>query len=116
MPRWLFFAPLAALVMAVAALGLRQGYVRATLTETDVINRYAAQYLQEAGPGAALTDCLARPGQRAGVWLVVICTAPAQAGSYAYYVNRLGALEFRAGPEAQEAPGAAPELGERNRT
>ena len=51
----LWWLPLGAFVLFWAALGLRWGWIVATTTETEVIETYAARYLQdraEAGTGA----------------------------------------------------------------
>ncbi|KUF09105.1 hypothetical protein [Pseudoponticoccus marisrubri] len=93
MPRWLWFAPLAVLLVAVALFGFRQGWIVANLTETDVIEAMAARYLAEAGPQARASDCVARPGRE--VWLVVACGGP---GMWEYRVDRLGRLKERFGP------------------
>lgn len=94
MPRWLWWAPFALLTVAGAIYVFRLGVIAATLTETDVINRYAALYLEEAGAEARLQDCHARPGQEAtGIWIVVVCVGPD--GPRSFHVNRFGGLEYR---------------------
>ncbi|MCV3272493.1 hypothetical protein [Roseobacter sinensis] len=90
MPRWMWFAPLALLILAGAVWAFRWGWIAATITETDVITSYAQRYLKEAGADAQLTDCAARPGRQAGVWLVVRCLGPG--GRYDYPVDRFGRL------------------------
>ncbi|MEM8577650.1 MAG: hypothetical protein AAGF60_07340 [Pseudomonadota bacterium] len=87
----MWWLPFGGLLAAVAVLGLRYGGQAAALTETDVINTYAARYVAAQGEGARLTDCVARPGQ-GEVWLVVSCTAPGGTPIYDYHVNRFGAL------------------------
>ena len=71
--RWMWWAPLGLLLLVVALLGLRWGSVVAALTETDVINHYAARYVAEGPEGAQETDCVARPDARGDVWLIVSC-------------------------------------------
>ncbi len=99
MPRWLWWTPIALFAAFTAVIGLRFGYATATATETDVINRYAQQYLQDraragTAEGAALTDCMAYPGDEPQIWLRVVCGPyPAdKSGSYEYAVDRLGRL------------------------
>jgi len=90
MPRWLWWMPLGVLTVVAGLFVFRQGYVVAHITETDVINHYAALYV-EAGPeGARVTDCAARPGVAAGVWLVVNCGGTAHIVQYR--VDRFGRL------------------------
>lgn len=100
MPRWLWWTPVGALILGFALIGLRWGWIAATITETDVINRYAAQYVETQG--GALSDCVAYPGL-GDVWLVVRC-ARGQDAVYAYHVNRLGRLV--PGPDALTGPEA----------
>ena len=52
--RQVVFTVLGAFLALVAVIGLRLGWISATLTETEVIERYASAYLQEAGQGAAI--------------------------------------------------------------
>ena len=98
--RWWLWLPVVALTLAVGVYALRLGWVAATITETDVIERYAAVYVGETG--AARTDCRAVPGQGGAVWLVVICGPvpfdPAR--HYEYHANRLGGLVFQGGPSS----------------
>ena len=67
---WLL--PVAALTVAAGYLGWRLGQ---PVTESEIIERFAARYLSQAPAGAARTDCLARAGQGA-VRLTVICAHP----------------------------------------
>ena len=100
MPRWLWWAPLGILVLTFALIGLRIGWIAATMTETDVINRFAAQYIAEQGGTAALSDCVAYPADdQPGIWLVVRCTPQGglEPSAYLYHVNRFGGLEYRSG-------------------
>ena len=98
MPRWALFLPLGLVTLALGLLFFRLGWIAANLTETDVINTYAARYLQEAGPTAKASDCVARPAQAPGVWIVVTCAGAEM--RYDYYVNRFGGLRSIRGPEA----------------
>ncbi|WP_300031338.1 hypothetical protein [uncultured Roseobacter sp.] len=91
MPRWIWFAPLTCLVLALAGWGFRMGWIAATITETDVIGTFAAEYLRLAGPEARATDCSARPGIRGGVWITVICASP-QGQTYRWAADRFGRL------------------------
>lgn len=97
MPRWLWWTPLGLLTVGVALMGLRWGWVAATISETDVINRYAERYVQERGGGAAMTDCVAMPGRAdQGIWLVVRCAAPDTDSAFEYHVDRFGRLKHPA--------------------
>ena len=106
MPRWLLFAPFVCLVAIFAINGAKLGIQQANLTETDVINFYANQYLSDhqslVGDGAALTDCLAVPGTKPRVWIEVRCTPPV-GPAFIYGAGRDGQLIY-AGRD-----GAAPE-------
>lgn len=88
MPRWLWWAPLALLTFVVVLLVFRQGWIAAHFTETDVINHYAARYVQEHA--GQLSECLAMPGRSAGVWIEVRCGA-----DVIYPVDRAGRLVAR---------------------
>lgn len=102
---WLW-APLGGLVLVAAVFGYRAGYRVATLTETDVITTYAAQYMQDriadgTGDGAAVTDCHAVPATASRTaWLVVRCgPSPFDATrAYSYVISRSGRLLERQGP------------------
>ena len=106
MPRWMWFVPLGIVGLLVAYNGVKLGLIRAGVTETAVIEHFAAQYLRDharlVGPGAAPTDCLAVPGDHAGVWLEVRCTPP-EGAAFLYGVRRDGAMIYAA------RDGAAPE-------
>ena len=101
MPRWMWFLPLAALVLGTGLLGLRYGLHAVRLTETDVITAYAERHV--ARFGGALSDCYAENGADHGVWIVVRCAAGPAARGQSYFVNRLGWL---ARQEAYDAPRA----------
>ncbi|MEM9319821.1 MAG: hypothetical protein AAGA70_12570 [Pseudomonadota bacterium] len=66
------------------------GYLwgRASLppSETDAINRLAAQYVAQTGGQAS--DCLARPGPEGVAWLTVYCEG--EAGQFSYPIDRRG--------------------------
>lgn len=105
MPRWFWFAPLAILVLVFGYNGLKLGMIRANVTETAVIDHFAAQYLDDharmIGPGAALTDCVAVPGYDPGVWLELRCTPP-EGAAFLYGVRRDGALIYAARDATQD--------------
>ncbi len=97
MKRWLWWSPFALFAVCAAVLGLRQGYLVVAISETDVINRYAQQYLQDRArdgteDGAALTDCVAYPGAGRGIWLHIVCGPDGvdASRSYEYEVDRAG--------------------------
>ena len=97
--RWLWWAPLGALLLGSALIGLRAGWLAETITETDVITHYAQRYLQEHGANAALSDCAAVPGEGLpGIWIVITCQPNNSERRYAYYVNRWGGFEYRKHP------------------
>lgn len=100
MPRWLWWMPLVVLTVFAGLLVFRQGYVAANITETDVINHYAAIYVAEGPEGAKVTDCAARPGTADGVWLVVSCGGAAHLVQYP--VDRLGRLVDPVAPEGPQ--------------
>ncbi|MDW4496911.1 hypothetical protein R5H30_02875 [Sulfitobacter sp. D35] len=101
MPRWLWFAPLAALTLFLAVWLFRLGWIAATITETDVIGGFAQRYLQDAGPGARVTDCVARPAEMRGLWLVVSCRH-ADGRRFDYPADRLGRWRRPEGRKAGE--------------
>lgn len=89
--RAFWWVPLCAATVALAAVGLRYGWIAARVTETDVITHYARKYVSDHGAGAAPTDCVARPG-RGWVWIELSCAPQAVLGIYVYRVNRFGRL------------------------
>ncbi len=99
MPRWLWWAPVGVLITVFALIGLRLGWIAATITETDVINRFAELYVQTQGGDAALRDCAAISGRDPGIWIVVRCTPQGTDETYEYHVNRLGGFEYSAQPQ-----------------
>ncbi|WP_306132280.1 hypothetical protein [Roseivivax marinus] len=105
MMRALWLLPFGLLVLLAFYLGWRQGYARATLSETEVISAYAERYLADrardgTAEGASPAQCRALPGEQAGVWLVVVCGPEPhdEARHYTYYVRRSGALARVVGP------------------
>ncbi|NNF73342.1 MAG: hypothetical protein HKN02_14260 [Rhodobacteraceae bacterium] len=56
------------LALLAAVLGVMMGTRQAALSETEVINAYAARYVAETG--GVPTDCAAVPG-RGEVWLII---------------------------------------------
>ncbi|MEP2642038.1 hypothetical protein [Roseobacter sp.] len=114
MPRWLWWVPFGVVTLCCALFWFRMGWIAAFTTETDVINTYAARYLEdrahdEIGQGAKPTDCVAYPGKTHGIWIVVSC-GPSHFDArrhYEYYVNRFGGLEFSSSPLSEGvAPGS----------
>ncbi len=93
----LVLASLALLCLAAAWLGLRAGRVP---SETEIIDRYAAQYLERAGAGARATDCVARPHSDRAVRLVVTCAAPDGTRAIFFAGRRGQPVPPPAGPDA----------------
>lgn len=81
---------------AVAGLGLIAGWRIASLSETKVIERWSARYVEEArasGDGAAsVLDCVAVPvdGEGTPGWIAIRCGR--DGASVTYRVDRLGRL------------------------
>ena len=73
MSRAYFFLPLAGLVAFAGYLGLQVGQVP---SETEIINRFAAAYLETAPSGASPTDCAATSHPDPHVRMVVNCVHP----------------------------------------
>lgn len=97
MRRAYLFLPLAALVVLAAYLGLQFGKAP---SETEIINRYAAAYLEAAPSGASPTDCAASPHPDPGVRMVINCVHPFGLTT-TYFVGLRGeALPEPQGPEA----------------
>lgn len=98
--RPLHYAAIALLTLG--ALLVVAQYKRATLqvTETQIIETYASQYLTLAGESSKRTDCRAMPGQQRGTRMVVIC-GPDQFDAnrhYEFHVDPLGRLIAKHGP------------------
>jgi hypothetical protein len=92
-PRWLWWAPFAFLLVGCGLISLRIGWIVATLTETDVITQYAQRYVKAQGNSATFGDCAAMPANVGPkLWIVVrYITEGAQIGQR-YLVNRFGGL------------------------
>lgn len=98
---------MAALTCLGAVLVFRLGWIAATLEQSDVIARYAALYLQEAGTGAKPTDCAAYPAPDwPGIWIVVRCRPMGETdvSEGVYYVNRFGGRVAAPLPVAGASP------------
>lgn len=91
MARWIWFLPLSLLALGAGIWGFKWGWIAATITETDVITTYAHQYLDEAGSGASITDCTARPGKQPEVWIIVRCQHK-NGRVFVYPADRFGRL------------------------
>lgn len=83
--------PLVALVAALTVLGLSMGRKVALTTESDVIEKVAALYVEEGG--AARSDCHARPARSEALWLVVTCAR--EGTSIEYFIDRFGRVADR---------------------
>ena len=94
--RRLIFAPIAAVIAGVAGIGLLLGWRAVSTTESEVIERIAARYMNERGAEARRSDCRAQPARSDGLWLVVICGPDGQ--EYAYFVDRYGRLTHASRP------------------
>ena len=101
MPRWLWWTPFGLLILGFALIGLRSGWMAARMTETDVINHYAADYVANGPAGAALSDCVAVPGAVAPIWIVIRCGQGEMMRQYP--VDRQGRLVVIAPNEEPEA-------------
>lgn len=104
MPRWAWFLPLGALVVAGALYAYRLGWLAANLTEGDAILAYAARYIDLAGAGATQADCLAVPATEPRVWITVRCSHP-DGGVWQFDVNRIGGLVRQTTPGDPLEPG-----------
>ncbi|MEJ8560994.1 hypothetical protein QTO30_07000 [Yoonia sp. GPGPB17] len=97
MKRAYFFLPLAALVAFAGYLGLQSGKAP---SETEIISRYAAAYMETAPSGASPTDCAASPHPDPAIRMVINCTHPFGVTT-TYFVGPRGeALPEPQGPEA----------------
>ncbi|ABD54060.1 hypothetical protein Jann_1143 [Jannaschia sp. CCS1] len=72
--------PLAFLLAVTGAIGLYLGVQSAPVSESEIIERHAADYVTETG--GARTDCYAVPSGVEGVRMIVICEAE---GSEAWF-------------------------------
>ncbi|WP_108815836.1 hypothetical protein [Loktanella sp. Alg231-35] len=73
MRRVYIFLPLAALIAFAAYLGWQRGQPP---SDTEIINRYAAAYLEIAPTGASPTDCAATPHPDDAIRMVINCVHP----------------------------------------
>lgn len=69
--RPVLFLPFAAFVALSGYVGWQMGQ---PLSETDVLDFYAADWVKTGPEGAAATDCFGVPGESPDVWIVVTCT------------------------------------------
>lgn len=88
MRRSLFFLPLGALIAFAAYLGLQFGKLP---SETQIINRYAAEYMRIAPAGAKPTDCAATSHPNAGVRMVINCVHDSGVTT-SFFVNARGSV------------------------
>lgn len=92
-----FFLPVAVLLALAAYLGLKSGQLP---DEAEIIDHYAAAYLEIAPSGATPTDCAASPHPDPAVRLMINCVHPLGLTT-TYYVGPRGeALPEPMGPEA----------------
>lgn len=70
MNRRLIFLPFAAFVALSGYVGWQMGQ---PLSETDVLDFYAAEWVETGPADAATTDCFGTPGARPDVWITVTC-------------------------------------------
>jgi uncharacterized membrane protein YebE (DUF533 family) len=95
--RWLYFLPVAGLVAYAAYLGWQRGQLP---SETEIINRYAAAYLEMAPEGAQPTDCAATAHPNEAIRMVITCLH-SSGMTTTYYVGPRGeALPEPRGPSA----------------
>jgi hypothetical protein len=95
--RTYFFLPLAALIAFAGYLGLQSGQIPG---ETEIINRYAAAYMDTAPSGASPTDCAASPHPDPAIRMVINCVHPFELTT-TYFVGLRGeALAEPSGPDA----------------
>ena len=97
MKRSFFYLPLAGLVAFAGYLGLQSGQLP---SETDIINRYAAAYLETAPSGASPTDCAASPHPDPAIRMVINCAHPIGISTTFFVGPRGEARPEPAGPEA----------------
>lgn len=103
MPRWVWFAPLGLLILLSGVWAFRQGWIAATISETDVIEAWSAHYVTRE-VGARRSDCSARPGSSGDVWILVTCVH-SDGRRFDFPTDRLGRLvPPRTDAEMPEAP------------
>ncbi|MEM6825565.1 MAG: hypothetical protein AAF566_10670 [Pseudomonadota bacterium] len=76
------------LALTAAGLGLSLGLRWAPVSETEVIETWAADYVRETG--GTRTDCAATPDPRQDVWMVIRCGQGDK--GRVYPVDRMGRL------------------------
>lgn len=93
-------ASLSLLLLIAMAAGLAYQRSVLVLTETEIIENYAARYL-EANRSGELIHCRARAGEVFRVRMIVICgPEPFEASQhYEYHVGPLGGLVAGYGPD-----------------
>ncbi len=97
MTRRFLFLPLFALIIFAAYLGLQRGLLP---SETDIINRYAAAYVEVAPSGADPSDCAATTHPAEAIRMVITCVHWSGLVT-TYHVGPRGeALPAPTGPEA----------------
>ncbi len=108
------YIPTAWIILGIVLLGFsvmvfRLGVKAASLSETDLITHYSAQYLdyeKAEGRAGSLTDCYALGGEGIFERLMVICE-PATAASYHFVIGHWGQLlSFVRETERSDAPEA----------
>lgn len=97
MNRAYLFLPLAGLIAFAGYLGLQSGRLP---SETEIIERYAAAYLEVAPNGGNLTDCAASPHPDPAVRMVINCVHPFGFTTTFFAGPRGEALPEPNGPEA----------------
>lgn len=70
MPRWMWFLPLIAIVLATGVIAFLLGTRVATRSETEAIEHAATLHVYQGGKAS---DCHAIPANSHNLWLVVIC-------------------------------------------
>jgi len=95
--RAFLFLPLAGAIAFAGYLGLQSGRLP---SETEIINRYAAAYLEVAPNGGEPTDCAASPHPDPAVRMVINCVHPFGFATTFFVGSRGEALPEPIGPEA----------------
>jgi len=70
MNRRLLFLPFAGVVVLAGYLGWQMGK---PVSESAVLDHYAAIWVMEGPAGAKETDCHGLPGDTPDVWMVIVC-------------------------------------------
>ena len=97
MNRAFLFLPLVGAIAFAGYLGLQSGRLP---SETEIINRYAAAYLEVAPNGGEPTDCAASPHPDPAVRMVINCVHPFGFATTFFVGSRGEALPEPIGPEA----------------